>query len=414
LAAAAQLYLTEARQVSGWPAQLWLTPELQPYDGATYLAPTEEWGQASLLQAATRAADAWRLNPALCRRTAAAALATLRHAAAPSAGPIDPSRLAEAIDTAARGWKTKYDAPHSGFGDPPRYPQPELLRFLLRRGGADRALALGALRGAAGGALRDPLTGGFFRYVSDQEGQTSYPQKTLSDQARLVLAFLDAQEASADPRFLAASRGALDYVLHRLGRADGTFASAEDGTDKIPMRDERVAADDQGLLLAALARAGEVLGDARYLEMARRLGKTVQARFVMPDGDVRHFAAGSAAAAPADYTALALGFRTLAGVAKDRQSGVLADRLLARCDQLFLEVAAGLYGACPAKLPAGVFIRAPAYLLADNGPSPESLALMAGPAPATAKTLERGLARRMTEDGTASGDTLLALDSISP
>jgi uncharacterized protein YyaL (SSP411 family) len=412
LAAAAQLYLNEARQVSGWPAQLWLTPELQPYDGATYLAPTEEWGQASLLQAAARAADAWRLNPAICRRTAAEALTTLRHAAAPSAGAVDPAKLAAAVEAAAQGWKAKYDSAHAGFGDLPRYPQPELLRFLLRRGAADRNLALGALRGLAAGGLRDPLTGGFFRYVSDPEGNTPYPQKTLSDQARLVLAFLDAQQASADPRFVAAARGALDYVLHHLAHADGTFASAEDGTDRVAARDERAAADDHGLLLAALARAGEVLPGTRYLDLARRLGRTAQDRFLMPNGDVRHFAGGGSVASPADYAALALGFSTLARAGKDEEAAALADRLLSRCDLLFLESKAGIYGACPAELPAGVFARAPAYILAGTGPSPESLALQAGAAPETANALVRGLARRLADDGTASGDTLLALPAF--
>jgi uncharacterized protein YyaL (SSP411 family) len=337
---------------------------------------------------------------------------TLRRAVSP-AGEIEPASRTAAMEAAAQGWKSNYDSAHFGFGDPPRYPQPELLRFLLRRGAADRDLALGALRGLAAGALRDPLTGGFFRYLSDAEGTMPYPQKILSDQARLALAFLDAQQISADPRFAAAARGALDYALHHLAHADGTFASAEDGTDKIPVLDDRAAADGHGFLLAALAQAGNVLDDTHYLDLARHLGRTAQDRFLMPNGDVRHFADGGVAASPADYAALALGFRTLARAAEDRPSGILADRLLARCGQIFLDPAAGLYAACPAEPTVGVFVRAPAYLLTDNTPSPESLALLAGAAPETANALVRGLARRMADDGTAAGDTLLALAAFS-
>ena len=48
------------------------------------------------------------------------------------------------------------------------------------------------------GGLRDPLDGGFFRYAIDAEWRYPYFQKTLADQARLALAFLDAAKVSGD------------------------------------------------------------------------------------------------------------------------------------------------------------------------------------------------------------------------
>jgi uncharacterized protein YyaL (SSP411 family) len=413
IAAAAQQYLDQIKQLSGWPVHLWLTPDLRPFDGANYLGPTQEWGQQSLMQVATRAADSWRIDAKGCSRTSLGQVAALRRARM-APGPIDSAKLAAALQAAAQDWRTKYDPAHGGFGDAPRYPQPELLRFLIKRGSADRDLALAALKALASGALRDTANGGFYRYRSDTDGRTPYPQKTLQDQARLVLAYVDAQQSGADPVFADAIRTTLGYVLGHLARRDGTFSSSEDGTGDKPLVDTRAAADANGLLLAALARAGGVLGDSSTVEAARSLGGAARLRFIRPGGDVSHFADQASLSSPGDYAALALGFRALAVASRDDGCNSLADRLLARCDQLFLVPGAGNYAASPAVLPKGVFARSPASLLADQNPAPEAIALLAGPAPSTGDALGRGLVRALILGDGNTGDALLALASISP
>ena len=52
------------------------------------------------------------------------------------------------------------------------------------------------VRALSTSAVRDPLDGGFFRYASDAGWRIPYPQKTLTDQARIALAFLDGARAS--------------------------------------------------------------------------------------------------------------------------------------------------------------------------------------------------------------------------
>jgi uncharacterized protein YyaL (SSP411 family) len=230
LAAAAQYYLRNVKQMEGWPAHLWLTPELQPFEGANYLPPTEEWGKASFMKIAQQAQSAWAGDAAGVRSHAADTVARLAAAVpAVKAGPVTPEKLS----AAATAWRARYDAAHGGFADTPKNPEPELLRFLLKQSPADRDAALATLRAIAGSALRDPLDGGFFRYASDAAWHLPYQQKTLADQARLAFAFLDGAKTSAPdaPAFAAAARGALDYALKRLAHPDGTFAGAEDATD---------------------------------------------------------------------------------------------------------------------------------------------------------------------------------------
>jgi hypothetical protein len=230
VAALYQRYVGELKQLSGWPLDVWLTPELLPYEGATYLSPSEDWGAPGFLKLAGQAAAAWATDPAACRRHAAEAEGQLAEAAAPATHTWSAQKASARMAAGATAWLAVYDAQHGGFGDPPRTPEPELLRFLMGLSAADRDAALLTLRSVAASAVRDPLDGGFFRYANDAGWRIPYPQKTLSDQARVALAFLDAAKHSDAASFGACARGALDYALARLAHADGTFAATVDAT----------------------------------------------------------------------------------------------------------------------------------------------------------------------------------------
>jgi uncharacterized protein YyaL (SSP411 family) len=231
IAALAQHYLRTVKQLNNWPAHLWLTPELKPFDGAGYLPPTEEWGKSSLLKIAQQVQASWASDAAGCRSRATEAVASLGPAAPPlSAAAAAPGKTKDRLTAAADARRATFDAAHGGFGDPPKSPEPELLRFLLHQSPADHDAAVATLRAIAGSALRDPLDGGFFHYASDGSWRVPYLQKILTDQARLALAYFDAAQGDDAKAFTAAGQGALDYALMRLLQSDGTFAAAEDGT----------------------------------------------------------------------------------------------------------------------------------------------------------------------------------------
>ena len=78
--------------------------------------------------------------------------------------------------------------------------------------------------------MRDPLDGGFFRHAADAAWHIPYQQKTLADQARIALAFLEGAQGADAPNFASCAKGALDFALNRLALPDGTFASAQDAT----------------------------------------------------------------------------------------------------------------------------------------------------------------------------------------
>ncbi len=487
VAAGIQHYLRTVKQLDGWPANVWLTPELQPYEGATYLPPSEEWGKPSFSKIAHQAYDAWVANPAACRGHATEALAQLANPfPAVAAGP---AKTGEHLAAAAEGWLATIDAEHGGFGQSPKAPEPELLRFLLRQSPAGREAALAALRALTGGAIRDPLDGAFFERTSDAAWRLPYLQKTLALQARLALAFLDAAEISGDKSPIPSARGALDGALANFSLPDGGFAASLDATpdelaanfawteaeidsvlgadavafkhaygvvpagnvaddddsaglfhgknllyratpvgdaaaesalasactrlravrDKrpAPLRDEHATAGASGLMLAALARAGAQLGDAHYLEAAKRTFDAVKKEFVLPkDAGLRRWREGAAEGSPADYAEVALGCREFGRAAKNKSADALATKLLRRLNETYLDPAAGRYFASAAPVPAGLFTRAPATV---DTLSVEALAWQAGAPPEVSAALIKGLNAWAENTNPAPGDVLLAL-----
>lgn len=228
LAACAQHYLRTVKQLDGWPAHLWLTPELQPFEGGSYLPPSEEWGKASFIKIARQAKDAWTTDATACRSRAAEAVSALAHPF--SAIKSEAAHIPEKLTAAATAWRETADAVHGGFGDAPKAPEPELLRFLLRQSPADRAIALATLHAIIAGAIHDPIDHGFFERTTDAAWRMPNFQKTLMMQARLALAFLDGAQISGDAPLAAGAREALDYALARLALPKGGFAAAQDGT----------------------------------------------------------------------------------------------------------------------------------------------------------------------------------------
>ena len=231
VAALYEAYVSNLKQLTGWPLNVWLTPEFQPYEGATYLSPSEDWGAPGFLKLANQAQTAWATNPAGCRKRAGESVTQLApplQPSAPAAWNLEKTRARLAASAAA--WLAAFDPQQGGFGDVPRSPEPELVRFMLLQSPADRDAAQRTLRALATSAVRDPLDGGFFRHAADAAWHIPYPQKTLSDQARIALAFLDAAKGADAKSFGQCASGALDFALGRLSNPDGTFASAVDAT----------------------------------------------------------------------------------------------------------------------------------------------------------------------------------------
>jgi uncharacterized protein YyaL (SSP411 family) len=235
-----RVYMTFVQATTGaggWPMSVWLTPELKPFFGGTYFPPVARYNHPGFADVLQSIARAWREQRARIEDTAEGLLDRLRSAA--SGGPGGAAAPApDVLARAVAAFAQSYDARHGGFGGAPKFPRPSELIFLLRehaRTGepVPRDLALHALRAMALGGMRDHIGGGFHRYSVDEAWRVPHFEKMLYDQAQLVLAYLEAAQATGDRFFAQVAEDTLQYVGRELTHPRGGFYSAEDA-DSLP------------------------------------------------------------------------------------------------------------------------------------------------------------------------------------
>jgi uncharacterized protein YyaL (SSP411 family) len=117
-----------------------------------------------------------------------------------------------------------------------------------------------------------------------------------------------------------------------------------------PARDDKVLADWNGLMIAALAKAGFAFARADWIARARGALATIEARMIGADGRLRHsLRLGRArhAATLDDHAALARGCLALCEASGDRAPIEFAERLVALADRHYWDREAGGYFLTP-------------------------------------------------------------------
>ncbi len=280
----------------GWPMSVFLTPDLQPFYGGTYFPPTSRAGRPGFLEVLQEISRAWREERDRVTASAATLTARLRDAVRPEAPPDGGVHVAPpaALDEALAQYAQAFDARHGGFGAAPKFPRPSELLFLLRhhaltgvRDGLE--MALETLRGMALGGIRDHVGGGFHRYSVDAVWRVPHFEKMLYDQAQLVLALLEASQASGDPFYASVAEDTLGYVTRELTGAEGGFLSAEDA-DSVPA-DEADCSHARPLegafYLWSLDEIGEAVGEALAPLVVARFGLRPEGNAPDPLGEFR-------------------------------------------------------------------------------------------------------------------------------
>ena len=228
----------------GWPMSVFLTPELKPFYGGTYFPPTSRWGRPGFVDLLNELARVWKEDRSRVDHAAGELFDRLRLVTSDGTRQRETGVAdVEALDAAVEQFQMAFDTRRGGFGDAPKFPRPSELLFLLREHARRAAGGSGAkapllmvtetLRAMALGGMRDHIGGGFHRYSVDAEWRVPHFEKMLYDQAQLVLAYLEAAQATGDPFYASVAEDTLDYVLRDMTGPHGAFFSAEDA-DSIP------------------------------------------------------------------------------------------------------------------------------------------------------------------------------------
>jgi uncharacterized protein YyaL (SSP411 family) len=222
----------------GWPMSVWLTPDLKPFYGGTYFPPVSRWGRPGFTEILLQIAQVWRADRAKVAQSAESMTAHLRAQVGTAAAATGMVPGPRALQRTVQQFRAAFDSRYGSFNDAPKFPRPSELLFLLREharlgDAAALEMTLHTLRAMALGGVRDHIGGGFHRYSVDAAWRVPHFEKMLYDQAQLVLAYVEASQASSDPFYMEVAEDTLLYVMREMTDRDGGFYCAEDA-DSVP------------------------------------------------------------------------------------------------------------------------------------------------------------------------------------
>ncbi len=212
-------------QRGGWPNNVFLTPELTPFMGETYLPPDV------FMQLITNVANRWKTHSKDMLSEAAQmqeVVNTVMQARLASA-QITPEIRAQLSAQLASGIDTKA----GGTTGTPKFPNESLMLYLQHQStrhadeAANKAVAA-TLDAIVRGGIHDHLGGGFHRYALDENWRVPHFEKMLYNQALITRALVHSFANTGNMAHAKAARSALEFVLRDMTTKDGAFMSAFD------------------------------------------------------------------------------------------------------------------------------------------------------------------------------------------
>ena len=224
--------------MGGWPTTAFLAPDGTLLTGATYLPPDQ------MQRAIDEIARFYAENQA-----AIAARSTEMQSRRADHEPAADAELRESMIVRLTEQLTEgFDEEFGGFGDAPKFPQPELLEFLLsewRLSKEQRIYAMVArtILGMSRGGTYDHVEGGFFRYSTTRDWSVPHFEKMAEDHAGLLRVLAQLAIFAPTAEFHATLASAAGYVRTTLrDPATGLFAGSQDADEAyfaLPLEERR-------------------------------------------------------------------------------------------------------------------------------------------------------------------------------
>ena len=229
-----QVYMTYVQMTTGsggWPLNVFLTPDLDPFYGGTYFPPDDRYGRPSWRKIMLRVSDFYHNEKDNLKKNTESVRLAFRENMLQTADAGIPD-FAD-LDRAAAKLASMYDSTYGGLGNAPKFPAIQPLQFLLQysqRTGNKKYLqmVIHTLRKMAEGGIYDQIGGGFARYSVDEKWLVPHFEKMLYDNAQLVPLYLDTYLVTGDPYFLQIVTETLDFVMREMRSPEGGFYSSLD------------------------------------------------------------------------------------------------------------------------------------------------------------------------------------------
>ncbi|MGB1251223.1 MAG: thioredoxin domain-containing protein [Candidatus Promineifilaceae bacterium] len=215
----------------GWPMNVFLTPQLEPFYGGTYFPPHPRQGLTSWQQVVVGLGSAWRENRASLLENAKQVVDHIQQEVVlgGKAFVLDMMLFERAVE----GFDKQFDLSRGGFGGAPKFPPSASIEFLLNLAHVNQNetaqhMAEVTLDNMAWGGMYDHVGGGFARYSTDVRWLAPHFEKMLYDNGQLVRVYLHAYQVTDNPLYRRVVEETLDWTLRELTHADGGFYSSLD------------------------------------------------------------------------------------------------------------------------------------------------------------------------------------------
>ena len=220
-------FVENTRGMSGWPLNVFVTPDGHPLYATLYHPPQD------FLNILERIEQLWRTDRARLATLARTAAVKPQGPGKPEVNGAQARALADKVVTEAL--KTA-DSVQGGFGDQHKFPQSPQLTFLLAHYERTpdprlKDFLLLTLDAMAVNGLQDHLAGGFFRYTVDPSWKTPHFEKMLYDNAQLASLYRNAARVFGREDYRRIADRTLDFMLRELRAESGANIAALSALD---------------------------------------------------------------------------------------------------------------------------------------------------------------------------------------
>ena len=225
----------------GWPLNVFLTPDGNPFYGGTYFPPRRMGNRSSWIELLQAVSGAWETRP---HEIEAQALALTNHIKKASsirfANGIEsldePNRESDWIEGCRKMtgiFLNQADKVWGGFGQAPKFPQFTILRFLFQQAAwmhqpeAGRQAEL-TLNKILDGGIYDQIGGGLARYSTDAMWLAPHFEKMLYDNALMLELLAESWLITRNERYREVMQQTWLFLQSEMAHPEGGFFAALD------------------------------------------------------------------------------------------------------------------------------------------------------------------------------------------
>ncbi|MGX5818368.1 thioredoxin domain-containing protein [Chitinophaga lutea] len=223
----------------GWPLNMFLLPDRQPFYGGTYFPPKRAYNRPSWKEVLEAVADAFKTKRQDLQDQAAGLTQHLHQSnqfgmeAVNMRLPKNELFTTDQCKQITLAIMGQADKEWGGFGRAPKFPGAFVIQYLLRycRREKDEAAlqqALLSLGRMIRGGIYDQLGGGFSRYSTDEMWLAPHFEKMLYDNALLVDTLCEAYQLTGNTVYATTLAHTLTFIQREMTSPEGAFYAALD------------------------------------------------------------------------------------------------------------------------------------------------------------------------------------------